>query len=243
MKGALSCLAVVVASALASTVASRARADDDDVEGAASLELHLAHSDLVLGDASFSGTGADSAGYVRSFSTTGTGIGLVRPHVAIYDVALSGHVGKPHDAQIVMSLVLGGGSTSADQIPTDAAAAARMGPDFTFFRAGLEFGTGAYFGPLYAQASMFFGGASIWTSMNGLTSCDLRGCSGDAYAAHGWIQPRAMLQLELPASLTLGAYVGDNLVHTDEVEMGLTLGIRLWSERAKDAFDLSQFRL
>jgi len=80
------------------------------------------------------------------------------------------------------------------------------------------------------QGSVFFGGAQIWTDIRGLSACSVRGCTGQAYATIGWVQPRLSLSLELPSRFLVGAYVGDNLVHTDQLEVGLTFGVRLWSD-------------
>jgi hypothetical protein len=214
---------------------------DDGLEGAASLEFHVAHTDMFLGDASFDGTGADSAGYVRSFSADGAALGVVKPRITFYDVAVAIHIGGEHEAQYVVTILGGGGTSSADATPTDPAVGDRVDRDLKAARGGLEIGVGTYVGPLplYVQATTFFGVASVWTSVHDLSGCALRGCTGDATAAHGYVQPRATLQLELPL-FTLGAYVGDNLLHPEEIETGLTLGVRFWSARAKSDFDVRE---
>jgi hypothetical protein len=75
---------------------------------------------------------------------------------------------------------------------------------------------------------------AVWTPVPYLDRCPLKGCDGNASTLHGWLQPRMSVQLELPAYLTLGAYLGDNIIHPDELETGITLGIRFWEARAKD---------
>lgn len=209
--------------------ASNARADSD-LDGAAYLELRVVHTDLPLGGASFSGTGADSQNYVRSFSANGAQIGFVDPHVTLYEGALGLHAGSKQYAgapQFAVAMILGGGSTSADATGTGGAPFPTSNA-LTVFRGGFDIGAGAYLGPLYAQASVFLGGASVWTDIQGLGACAARGCTGQAYAGILYFQPRLALQLELPGRFTLGGYVGDNLVHSDSVEAGLTLGVRLW---------------
>ena len=173
----------------------------------------------------FKGDGVDVMGQNQHLSSTGLGLGILRPPVHVYDIGVDMDIDVFH-----AGLFFGIGKTSADARPRDPESAAFDTSNLTYFRVGAELGAAYWVGDhLRLMASSMLGFQAMQVPLPGLVrKCKNGTCGASADAFLPWIQPRLSFEVLLGEKIGLGvgAYVGTDVLRPQDFETGITLSIR-----------------